>query len=78
MTLKGINNNVDLACTGLPDAAPSSILASPLASICLQKLHKPQHMLCSHSSKSRYNMPSMEPKLSQFRACTPGAALGSN
>ena len=48
MTLKGINDNVDLACAGLPDAAPSSILAGPLASICLQKLHKQQHILRSY------------------------------
>ena len=53
MALKGINNNVDLACAGLPDAAPSSILASPLASICLQKLHKTAaHAMLTQQQKS--------------------------
>ena len=51
MTLKGVDNDVDLACAGLPDAAPSSILAGPIAGVCLQKLHQEQHRLCSYSSK---------------------------
>ena len=42
VTLEGIDNNVDLACTGLSHAAPSSILAGPVACVCLQKLHKQQ------------------------------------
>lgn len=51
MTLKGVNHNVDFSCAGLPDTTPSSILAGPVTSIHLEKLHKQQHTLPSHSTK---------------------------
>ena len=68
MTLKGVHNNVDFACAGLPDAAPSGILAGPLAGIRLQKLHKQQHTLRSHSIKEATTCSATAPKPSQFSA----------
>lgn len=35
MALQGIDNDIDLSCAGFPDAAPSGILACPLAGVSL-------------------------------------------
>ena len=40
MSLQSIDHNIDLACAGFPDAAASSILASPTARISLQELQQ--------------------------------------
>ena len=51
MALQRVDNNVDLSCAGFPDAAPSGILACPLAGVSLQELHSSAEHTNSHHVK---------------------------